>query len=383
MGGGSDPGSERKAWSTTLKDLARHAGVSVSTASLVMRDSPLVADATRTRVLDSARTIAYVRNRSAASLRAGRSDTIGLVVPEITNPFYAEFTAGFEGALNRNNCVTFLGNSAENLSRQEMFIARMREQRVDGIAISPAEGTPAAVLQGLADRGVPCVQVIRYLPRLAMDHVGTDSRLGMAIATRHLVELGHRRIAFVGGGGVTSATKDRRAGYFDGLREAGLSVDADLVVDCPIDRRTGVDALCRLLGLRDPATAAVCYADVIGLGMIHALLDRGMTPGRDFAVIGHDDIEEAAWSHPGLSTVAVAPRQIGAEAARLLVERIADPTRAAMRYLLSPRLVIRESSGGFLGAVEAVPTSSVPTGKGGTGSIATADKSLRPTAVGS
>lgn len=381
MRGASGPDFGRKVWASTLKDLARHAGVSVSTASLVMRDSPLVSDSTRSKVLDSARAIAYVRNRSAASLRAGRSGTIGLVVPEITNPFYAEFTAGFEGALNRNDCVTFFGNSAESLSRQEMFIARMREQRVDGIAISPAEGTAASALERLAECGVPCVQAIRYVLGLAMDHVGTDSRLGMAIATRHLVALGHRRIAFVGGGGVTSATRDRRAGYFDGLRQAGLPVDVDLVIDCPIDRRTGAGVLDRLFGLVDPATAAVCYADVIGLGMIHALLDRGLTPGRDFAVVGHDDIEEAAWSHPGLSTVAVTPRRIGAEAARMLVERIADPSLAARRYLLEPRLIVRESCGGASGAVDTAMEVSVPSAQGGAASTSTDDKSGMAPAV--
>jgi LacI family transcriptional regulator len=329
----------------TLKDLARLAGVSTSTASLVMRDSPLVAAATRRRVLKMARNLGYVRNRSAANLRTRRSHTIGLVVCDITNPFYADFTAGIEAACERGGWVTFLCNSAESLERQAMFLQRMHEQGVEGIIISPAAGTSPSVIRKLQEAGLPCVQALRYLHGLIHDYVGVDSRLGVALATEHMIALGHRRIAFVGGGANTSATRDRTAGYVDAMRRHGLGPDPDLIVRTAISRDAGASALNALLGGVSPPTAAICYADIIALGIIWALHECGLTPGKDFAVVGHDNISEAAWSRPALTTVSVSPRQIGEEAVQLLLRRINEPNKQPERVMLPPRLIVRDSCG--------------------------------------
>ena len=329
----------------TLRDLARLAGVSTSTTSLVMRDSPLVAEATRRRILKMARDLGYVRNRSAANLRTRHSHTVGLVVCDITNPFYAEFTAGIEAACERGGWVTFLGNSAESLERQEMFLQRMHEQGVEGIIISPAEGTAPSTIRKLQEAGLPCVQALRYLRGFTHDFVGVDSRLGVALATEHLIALGHRRIAFIGGGGKTSATRDRTAGYVDAMRRHGLGPDPNLIVRTAISRDAGASALNVLLDSETPPTAAICYADIIALGMMWALHERGLRPGRDFAVVGHDNISEAAWSRPALTTVSVSPRQIGEEAVQLLLCRIAEPNKQPERVMLPPRLIVRDSCG--------------------------------------
>ncbi|MBE0529585.1 MAG: LacI family DNA-binding transcriptional regulator [Rhodospirillales bacterium] len=330
---------------TTLKDLARRAGVSTSTASLVMRDSPLVAEATRRRVLKMARALGYVRNRSAANLRTRRSHTIGLVVCDITNPFYAEFTAGIEAACERDGWVTFLGNSAESLERQEIFLRRMHEQGVEGIIISPAECTSPVTIRKLHEAGLPCVQALRYLRGFTHDFAGVDSRLGVALATEHLIALGHRRIAFIGGGGKTSATRDRTAGYVDAMRRHGLAPHRNLIVRTAISRDAGASAINVLLDSEAPPTAAICYADIIALGVMWALHERGLRPGRDFAVVGHDNISEAGWSRPALTTVSVSPRQIGEEAVQLLFRRIAEPNKLPERVLLPPRLIVRDSCG--------------------------------------
>ena len=329
----------------TLKDLAVRAGVSTSTASLVMRGSPLVADATRTRVLKAARALGYVYNRSAANLRTRRSHTVGLVVCDITNPFYAEFTAGVEAASDRMGWVTFLCNSAESLHRQEMFLRRMHEQGVEGIIIAPAAGTPPSVIEDLSRAGLPCVQALRYLRGINHDFAGVDSRLGMALATEHLIAMGHRKIAFIGGGGNTSATRDRMAGHADALARLGLDGKQPIVVPTPISREGGVAAIEALLDGPEPPTAAVCYADVVALGVMWALSARGIRPGKDFAVVGHDDIAEAAWSRPSLSTVSVSARRIGEEAADLLFRRIAEPNKPPERVILPPRLIVRDSCG--------------------------------------
>src|SRR5882724_9043657 len=206
----------------TLKEIAQHAGVSPATVSLVLRASPLVAKPTRTRIQASIDTLGYVYDRSAANLRTRSTQTIGLIVCEITNPFYAELTAGIDGALDRAGWVAFLANTAESPARQDRFIERMREQRVDGLLLSPAEGTDVDTMEQLRQVGLPCVQMLRHVDGGMRDYVSPDYQLGMTLAVDHLVGLGHRRIAYVGGGRRTSAAQERAAGYREALARHGL-----------------------------------------------------------------------------------------------------------------------------------------------------------------
>src|ERR1700737_3343122 len=168
----------------TLNDIASHAGVSRATVSLVLRNSPLVARPTRERVQSSMSSLGYVYDRAAANLRARHTHTIGLIVCEITNPFYAELTAGIDEVLDRAGWVAFLANTAESPARQDRFIERMREHRVDGLLLSPAEGTDPAIVERIAGFGLPMVQVLRRLGRGRADHVGADFRLGMTLGAR-------------------------------------------------------------------------------------------------------------------------------------------------------------------------------------------------------
>ena len=180
----------------TVKDIARHAGVSPATVSLVLRKSPLVAIETRERVQTSIDALGYVYDRAAANMRARATHTIGLVVCEITNPFYAELTAGIDDTLDRAGWVAFLANTAELPKRQDRFIARMREHRVDGLLLAPAEGTDPAIVDDLRTQGLPVVTMLRRLDTKNTDQVSTDFRLGMTLAAEHLIRLGHKRIAF-------------------------------------------------------------------------------------------------------------------------------------------------------------------------------------------
>lgn len=329
----------------TLEDVAKHAGVSASTASLVMRGSSLVAEMTRRRVLQSAEVVGYVYNRSAANLRTRTSHTIGLIVCDITNPFYAEFTAGAESVLEGGGKATFLCNASECVRRQEFFLSRMSEQNVDGIILSPAEGSTPESLRRLDRAGVPFVQAIRYLPDLENDFVGVDSRLGMRMAVDHLVRLGHRRIAFIGGGSNTSSTRDRQGGFVDAMRGNGMAAEPRMVVSTEISRAAGRLAIRQILAEPEPPTAAICYADVIALGVLWELEAMGIRAGERFAVIGHDNIEESGWVRPALTTISISPRQLGEEAARLMLRRLDDPGMPVARVILPPRLIVRMSCG--------------------------------------
>jgi len=329
----------------TLVDIAEHAKVSRATASLVLRDSPLVAEETRQRVLIAMQERGYVYNRAAASLRTQRSHTVGLVVTDITNPFYAELTLGVEEQLDAANHVVMLANTAESLDKQDHVLAVLSENNADGVLFCPAEGTSRRVIDGLRDRRLSVVLLVRYLVNVDIDYVGADNALGAALAVEHLITHGHRRIAFIGGPALSSARRDRLRGYRDALGRHGLPVDEALLPTSPSTRDGGHAAIIGLLALADPPTAALCYNDVVAFGVMLGLQAAGRVVGRDVAVVGFDDIAEAALWRPALTTVSIEPRSLGAEAARLLLQRIAHPDEPPRRIIISPTLAVRASCG--------------------------------------
>jgi LacI family transcriptional regulator len=328
----------------TLNDIAESAGVSRATVSLVLRNNPVVARATREHVQTSIDSLGYVYDRAAANLRARFTHTVGLVVCEITNPFYAELTAGIDDALDRAGWVGFLANTAESPTRQDRFIERMREHRVDGLLLCPAEGTKLELINHLRRIGLPVVQILRRLGHRENDHVGADFSLGMTLAAEHLIRLGHRRIAFVGGGRHASPARDRARAYRETLERHGLPIGP--LVDCLPTREEGEQAVARLMrGAADDPTAIICHNDLCALGVLVGLSDRGLVAGKDCAVIGFDNIPEAAHSRPALTTIEIGARRIGEEAANLLLRRVKAPASAAESIVLPPRLIIRSSCG--------------------------------------
>ena len=333
--------------SVTLTEVAGHAGVSRSTVSLVLRGSPLVAAETRERVQAAMAALGYIYNRGAANLRAARTQTVGLLVCELNNPFYAELTAGVDDVLDTEGFVAFIANTAEQPERQDRFLQRMREHNVDGVILCPAAGTQAELLDRLDRWRLPCVQALRFVSDQGRDYAGVDYQAGIETVTEHLISLGHRRIAFVGGTLDHSAYAARHAGFTAAMRRHGLA--DDLVLRCPLTRRSGAEMADHLLNRPQAPmaapTAALCYNDVVALGLMLGLEARGLRAGRDLAVTGFDDVPEAALSRPALTTVATSARQIGQEAARLLLRRIADPQGPPERIILPSRLVVRQSCG--------------------------------------
>lgn len=329
----------------SLVDVAKHAGVSRATASLVIRDSPLVAAKTRQRVQEVVRELGYIYNRGAANLRAKRTKAVGLLICEINNPFFAELVVALDAVFDAAGYVAYLANTADSVERQERFLQRMREQNVDGVIMCPAVGTPGDLLDQLNEWRMPCVQALRRVSARNRDYyVGADYELGLQQATEHLIHLGHRRIAYIDGNKSHSAAVARRAGFLAAMGRHRLPTD--LVLKVPTTRQAGAETVAALVNRSDAPTAAICFNDIMALGAMVGLQNRGLQPGRDFAVIGVDDIPEAAMSFPALTTVSTSPRQVGEESARLLLRRLDNPRATPERLILPPRLIIRESCGG-------------------------------------
>ena len=327
-----------------LKDVAAHAGVSRATVSLVLRKSPLVKAETRAKVEEAMAGLGYVYNRSAANLRSGASRTVGLVLCEITTPNFAQLTAGIDEVLGTEGYMAFIGNAAEDAARQREVLVRMQEHGVDGLVVVASENTRADALEEGACARMPCVLAQRRVEGFPADYVGPDYGAGMELITEHLIGLGHRNIAFIGGVRRIAPLAERMAGFHRALRRHKLKSSA--VVPCAvIDRSSGYTAARELLAKGDIPSAIVCYNDVVAFGVMLALDERGLVPGRDVAVVGCDDVDEAGLHRPALTTFTTDPRVVGREAARLLLRRIAHPDRPREEIIVPPRLVIRQSCG--------------------------------------
>jgi LacI family transcriptional regulator len=325
----------------TLLDIAADAGVSRATVSLVIRNVPTVAESTRKRVQRSLKRLGYVYHRGAASLRTQQSRAVGLIVSDITNPFFAEIIVAIEERLAAARLVTLLGNTSEDDAKETRLLNTMAEFPADGILICPAlvRGNSTAT----SGSPLPIVAFARRLPGL--DYAGVDNARGSYLAVEHLARLGNRRIAFVGGNPQTTTGQERIEGYQRALSALGLQFEPRYVVSCTPTRRGGSNGVQRLFQQVNPPSAAVCYNDVVALGVIEALHSARVSPGKEFGVVGFNNVPEAAQSLPGLTTIDTSPRELGQTAAELLLKRIEQRNSPIRTVILQPRLIVRQSCG--------------------------------------
>jgi len=329
----------------TLSDVARHAGYSRSTASLVFQESPLVAASTRDRVLAAAAELGYVYNRRAASLRMQRSNTIGLLIGGLSNPFFAELVESVEEELAPSGYTVLLGNTLDDPSRQEMLIRTLLEYRIDGLLVVPAVGATAGFAAPLDRLGVPYIVLTRHVEGLESPYVGSDDRRAGQLAAEHLVAHGCSRFAYFGGPEHVYVRRERRAGFEEIVQQSGHELDERWSVTTRTASSAGYAAAAELLReRREIPDGMVCHSDAIAFGLMRAVQDAGLRVGEDVRVIGFDDVESARNWSPSLTSISVEAREMGHEAARRLVQAIATG-RPADSLIFQPSLQVRESCG--------------------------------------
>ncbi|MGD6740558.1 LacI family DNA-binding transcriptional regulator [Streptomyces sp. BH106] len=335
--------------SVGIKDVAREAGVSVGTVSNVINRPEAVADATRARVQAAIERLGYVRSESARQLRAGRSRIIGLLVLDMGNPFFVDVARGAERAARDAGLGVMVCNSAQSPAEEAEYLSLFAEQRVRGVLLTPAEATGPTV-EAFRRHDIPFVLVDRVAEGATECSVSVDDVNGGALAVRHLIDAGHRSIAYVSGPRTLNQVQDRRQGALRALKEAGLPSSA--LRELPTERldvAAGRDAGARLLGLTERPTAVFCANDLLALGVLQSLYAAGVRVPDDIAIVGYDDIEFAAAAAVPLTSVRQPAVHMGALAADLLLEEIEaadDPGRAHehRRVVLQPELVVRGSS---------------------------------------
>ena len=328
-----------------LSTIADALGVSTATVSLALRDSSLVADDTRNNIKQYAQQIGYIYNRRAASLRTSRSGIVGVVVHDIMNPFFAEILRSIETELDRSRQTFILSNHYDQLDKQRNFIETLLQLGADGVLMSPAIGTPERDIRLAEDNGLPVVFVARHVDNVDAPVFRGDDTYGISLATNHLISLGHKCIAMIGGTDYTSTGRDRYEGYRHAMQLAGLEVKPEWRIEGPRTKQAGFEVAPQFLALKDKPTAAVCFNDLTAIGLMNGIARAGLVAGQDISVTGYDDLEEAAIATPALTTVWNGQREVGRRAARALLDLLNGVEVQNGHDLTKPELHIRQSTG--------------------------------------
>jgi LacI family transcriptional regulator len=323
-----------------IKDVAEQAGVSIATVSNVVNRPHLVSAETRDRVQAVIQALGYVRDESARQLRAGRSRTLALLVLDLSNPFFVDVARGAEEAAHAAALNMITCNSGQRADREASYLAMLAEQRVRGVLVSPV-GTAAASLALFRRSKIPYVLVDRRSLDGACCSVSVDDVAGGAIAARHLIETGHRRIAFVNGPDVLVQCREREQGFRSAIGDAEVS----LIEVGALNVGSGRDAGARILGLSPRPTAIFCANDLLALGVLQAMVSAGVRVPEDVAIIGYDDIEFASAAAVPLTSVRQPAARIGQKAAELLIDETSGVgTHEHQTVVYAPELVVREST---------------------------------------
>ncbi len=332
--------SGRAAGPATIRDVASELGMSVATVSRALSQPELLRPETRERVLSIVAKLGYRPNVLARSLRRGQAHAIVLVVPKLS-PFFLEIFAGAEDAAQAAGLAVLLGNSDGKPEREEAYFDQVMSGRADGIILLTGL-MPSSYADG--KRALPpMVSVLERLQGHDAPVIRIDHRSASAEVTRHLIDLGHRRIAHIAGTRNAASSQHRISGYKDALAAAGIPYDEELVVAGNFSMQSGADAMERLLALDEPPTGVFAGNDEMAFGAVRTARAHGLSVPEDLSMVGFDDQATAAFYNPPLTTIHTPCREIGRRATQELVEQIAG-RNVAREIVLPTKLIVRDST---------------------------------------
>lgn len=328
----------------TIIDVAKVAGVSKSTVSLVLQNSPTVKDSTRRQVLTAIEQTGYVYNRAAAKLRGANAGLVGLVINDIRNPFYTELAASVQMTMASRGYATVIGNADKQPKLQSRLIESMIEHHVSALMISPVYDSDIKSLIAIADARIPTIQVLRKADTDAVDFpfYFMDYEHGGYIATDHLLQMGAKHIAFVGGLSDRAITIERKKGYCQRLTEAGLQA---YFIHGKVDRAFGYEIAKEIAQKHSHIDGIVAFNDQVAVGLLNGFLAVGISVGERVKVVGFDDIEEASHCFPKLSSVRCNVNQFGKDTSNQLLDWVEKKTPPAQALKFPVELITRDSSG--------------------------------------
>lgn len=331
----------------TMRQVAERAGVSAMTVSRVINESPRVSDDARRRVEAAIEELGYVPNRLARGLIRKKTGALGVIVPDVGNPFFTLVVRGAEEVAWRAGYHVILCNTQADIERERGYIEDMLAFQVEGLLLAPVGDRSRPNLRLLRKNDVPFVLVDRTISGYDGDLVQGDSVAGARRLVEHLIELGHRRIGMVTETPEVSTARDRLAGYREALESAGIEFDPVLVAESSaIEPRAAHDATLGLLDLAEPPTAIFSVNNIAVVGVAEAARERGLEIPRDLAVVCFDDIEHASRFHPFLTVMAQPAETFGTIATQLLLDRLAGRIEQRRRLVVLPAdFIVRQSSG--------------------------------------
>lgn len=328
----------------SLTDVALHAKVSIATVSRVINNSAKVVPETRDLVHKAMAELGFKPNRVARRLRqrGGVRHLLGLIIPDIQNPFYAEMARGVEDVAYANKFALMLCNADEDLKKEEFYLEVLQSESVDGIILPPINERDPAIIK-MIESGMPVVTVDRSLIHRTMDKVEVDNRRGAFEAVEHLIKLGHRRIGLIAGRMTVSTSRERRLGFEDAMAAHKLPLQPEYFRGGDFKQASGRALADELLSMSVPPTALFILNNLMTVGALEAIHQRKLKIPKDIAIIGFDDLPWAEALDPPLTVVRQPAYEVGQAAAELLLKRLEDPKRAETHLKLLPRLVIRSS----------------------------------------
>ncbi|MGE5224547.1 MAG: LacI family DNA-binding transcriptional regulator [Omnitrophica WOR_2 bacterium] len=327
-----------------IREVADKAGVSFTTVSHVINNTRYVSEETRAKVMAAMEALNYRPNAVARSLKSGKTNTLGLILPDSSNPFFAEVGHCVEEAAFQLGYRVILCNTEGDLLKEQMYVEVLSHKQVDGI-IFYATGDRPASIELLIQSKLPFVMVDRDLANTPVDAVLTDNCEGGLLATRHLIQLGHQQIACLIGPSDNNPSAGRVIGYRAALTEAGLIPQEDNVLRGDFHPETGRVLTLQLLSRESPPTAIFACNDMMALGALRAVYQMGLRVPENVSIIGFDGIDLGSYSNPPLTTIAQPKDRMGKQAVQLVIERLRNPDNPPQRTVFPCNLIARESTG--------------------------------------